>query len=68
MTYFLEIGNGIIWMILIFLILALSPAIIMTIIGFAIKKNKPKSAKVLFIIATAYTIIGLGVCGAILSS
>ncbi len=68
MIRFLEIGDGFIWLVLFFLIIALSPAIIMTIIGFAIKKNKPKSAKVLFIIATVYTIIGLGVCGAILSN
>ena len=63
----LEIGNEIVWLILGFLILALSPAIIMTIIGFSIKKNKPKAAKVLFIIATIYTVIGLGVCGVMLN-
>ena len=63
MTHFLEIGNEIIWVILIFLILALSPSIILTIIGFVIKKNNPKAAKVLFIISVVYIIIGLGICG-----
>lgn len=63
MTHFLEVGNEIIWVILIFLIIALSPAIIMTIVGLVIKKKNPKAAKILFIISTVYIIIGLGVCG-----
>tara|TARA_R110002126_G_scaffold63505_1_gene162648 strand:+ start:1468 stop:1671 length:204 start_codon:yes stop_codon:yes gene_type:complete len=63
MTHFLEVGNEIVWVILIVLILALSPAIIMTIIGLVIKKKNLKAAKVLFIISTVYIIIGLGVCG-----
>ena len=63
MTHFLEVGNEIIWVILIFLIIALSPAIIMTIEGLVIKKKNPKAAKILFIISTVYIIIGLGVCG-----
>ncbi|MBT30086.1 MAG: hypothetical protein CMO01_10540 [Thalassobius sp.] len=40
-----------------------SPAILLLIIGFALKKSKPKAAKVLFIIAGIYFVIGAGVCG-----
>ena len=63
MTHFLEVGNEIVWIILIVLILTLSPAIIMTIVGLVIKKKNPKAAKILFILSTIYIIIGLGVCG-----
>lgn len=45
----------------------LSPAIILFIIGRAIYKRKPKTSKILYIIATVYAIIGLGVCGTLLS-
>ena len=63
MIALLEIGNEIIWVILGILLLALAPAIIMTIIGFVIRKKNPKAAKVLFIISAVYIIIGLGFCG-----
>ena len=46
----------------------LSPAIIMTIIGFAVRKRNKKAAKILFIMASVYSIIGLGICGALLNS
>ncbi len=56
--------------ILIFVItlVMMSPAIIMTIIGFAIRKKRPKPAKVLFIISAIYLIVGLGICGSILNA
>ncbi len=67
MTLLVELGDDFIWVVLLFLVIALSPAIIMTIIGFAIRRNKPKAAKVLFIVSAVYAIVGLGVCGALLS-
>ncbi len=48
------------------LIIMLSPALIMYIIGFSVKKNKPKTAKILFILATVYLTISLGICGSIM--
>lgn len=46
----------------VFIILLLIP-LVLTIIGFKIRKRKPKTAKILFICAISYLIIGLGVCG-----
>ena len=54
--------------IIIALIITNSPAIIMFIIGYSIRKTKPKASKILYIIATIYTIIGLGICGTLLIS
>ncbi len=53
--------------ILLILLLALSPAIVATIIGFVIKNKRPKAAKYLFILSGIYLIIGLGICGTLLS-
>lgn len=39
------------------------PAIIMLSIGFAKRKTKPQTAKVLFILSGVYFIIGAGICG-----
>jgi len=57
-------GGSYFWPIIlwVFVSLFLIP-LILTIIGFAIKKNRPKAAKTLFICAAAYLIIGLGFCG-----
>ncbi len=49
-----------------FLLVAYSPAIIMAIIGFVKLKKNPKTAKILFIIAGVYVIVGLGICGAMI--
>ncbi|UZR99278.1 hypothetical protein [Chondrinema litorale] len=49
--------------ILVLYLIGHSPAILLLIIGFALKKSKPKAAKVLFIIAGIYFVIGAGVCG-----
>nr|WP_321246556.1 hypothetical protein [uncultured Psychroserpens sp.] len=43
------------------------PAILLTIIGFAVYKKNKKAAKVLFILATVYVIISLGICGALMN-
>ena len=53
---------------LIYLILAimLGPAILLAIIGFAIREKNKKAAKVLFILAAVYVIVSLGLCGGIM--
>ncbi|MCB0456279.1 MAG: hypothetical protein R2776_05695 [Flavobacteriaceae bacterium] len=53
---------------LIYLVLAvlLGPAIILAIIGAALKKKYKKAAKVLFIIAVVYSIVSLGIFGALM--
>ncbi len=43
------------------------PAFVLLIVGLVLRKQKPKTSKVLFIIAGVYFIIGTGICGAILS-
>lgn len=65
MELILEPGNldGLIWLIL---AVMLGPAILLTIIGFAVRKANKKAAKVLFILATIYVIVSLGVCGALI--
>ena len=54
---------------LIYLIVAImfGPAILLAIIGFAVLKKNKKAAKVLFILATAYVIISLGICGSMMA-
>ena len=42
------------------------PAFIMLIIGFNKRKTKPETAKILFIIAGLYFLIGAGICGGML--
>ncbi len=53
---------------LIYLIIAImfGPAILLTIVGFAILKKNKKAAKVLFILAAIYVIISLGICGSMM--
>lgn len=54
---------------LIYLLVAimLGPAIIMTIIGFAVLKKNKKAAKVLFILSAVYVIVSLGICGSMMA-
>lgn len=52
--------------IIVALIISNIPALILILIGYGIRQNKPKASKILFIIATAYIIIGLGICGTLL--
>ena len=53
---------------LIYLIVAImfGPAILLAIIGFAVLKKNKKAAKVLFILATIYVIVSLGICGSMM--
>ncbi|WP_040279558.1 hypothetical protein [Psychroserpens damuponensis] len=49
------------------LLIMFGPGILLTIIGIAVYGKNKKAAKVLFIIAVVYTIISLGLCGALMS-
>ncbi|MFD0990487.1 hypothetical protein ACFQ1R_10300 [Mariniflexile jejuense] len=48
------------------ILLILSPAILLTIIGFEKKQEKDKNANVFFITATIYVLIGIGFCGSLI--
>lgn len=59
---FLEGSFGIGAVVLILLLLA-SPAIVLIIIGFILRKlEKRKAAKIFFILGVLYAVIGLGYC------
>jgi len=62
----LEVGNlgGLVAILIMIMVV---PPIILTIIGFAVRINNPKTAKVLFILAVLYLIVGLGICGGLLN-
>lgn len=57
--------HGLEILILLVFIYWLTP-LILIIIGLAMLKSKPKSAKVLFIIAGTMLVVGLGFCGLLL--
>ncbi len=61
----LEVGNlgG---LVAIFVLIMVGPPLLLTIIGFFVRKNHPKAAKVIFILATVYLIAGLGICGSLM--
>lgn len=61
----LEVGNlqGLFALIIMIMV---GPPVLFAIIGFAVKKNNPNAAKVLFILGALYLIIGLGICGGVL--
>lgn len=63
MTILLIEGGDFLGLVIFIIILMLAPAVIMTIIGFLLRKTKPKASKILFIISVIYTIISLGICG-----
>jgi hypothetical protein len=62
----LEVGNmdGIITLLV---LIMLGPPVLLTITGLAVRSNNPKTAKVLFILAVLYLIVGLGICGGLLN-
>lgn len=60
----IEVGN-LDGLIVIMFAIMFGPAILLTIIGFAVKKRHKKAAKILFILAAVYLIISLGICGAL---
>ena len=53
-------------LIIILVLLMIGPPVLLSIIGFLIKKNSPKTAKILFILAALYLLIGLGICGSLI--
>ena len=61
----LEVGN-LDGLVVILVSIMVIPPIILTIIGFSIRKNYKKTALVLYILAALYLLIGLGICGAII--
>ena len=52
--------------IFLFFLIGNSPALLLLLIGAVLRGRKPKTAKVLFIIAGIYLLIGLGLCGMML--
>ncbi|MGO4771452.1 hypothetical protein ACEN2I_07290 [Flavobacterium sp. W22_SRS_FK3] len=62
----LEVGN-LNGLILFFVLIMVGPPILFAIIGLSIKKGNPKAAKVLFVLAVVYLIVGLGICGGLIS-
>lgn len=44
------------------------PAFGLLILGFICRKSKPRTSKILLIIACVYFLIGAGICGTILNS
>ena len=61
----LEVGN-LDGLVAFFVSIMLVPPAFLTIIGFAVKRNNPKTAKVLFILSEVYLVIGLGICGGLM--
>nr|WP_294927468.1 hypothetical protein [uncultured Flavobacterium sp.] len=61
----LEVGN-LDGLVAILFSIMLGPPVLLTIIGFAVKRNNPKTAKVLFILGAVYLLIGLGICGGLI--
>ncbi|WP_395076901.1 hypothetical protein [Flavobacterium sp.] len=61
----LEVGNlgG---LVVILILIMVGPPIVLSIIGFAVRSNSPKTAKILFILAALYLLIGLGICGGLI--
>lgn len=58
--------NGFFIILIIYLFCHL-PAIILMVLGLIWRKSKPRTAKVLLIIAGIYFIVGGGICGTILT-
>lgn len=66
-TIFLEVGNldGLVYLILLIL---LGPPIFLSIIGIILLKTKNRKAgKIFFILAGIYLVVGLGICGALMT-
>lgn len=61
----LEVG-GLGGLVVILVLIMIGPPILLTIIGLVINKNQPKAAKVLYILASVYLLIGLGICGSLM--
>lgn len=62
----LEVGN-LDGLLIIILVVMFGPPLALTLIGFLIKKESPNTAKTFFNFATLYLIVGLGICGSMLT-
>lgn len=60
-------NDGFLALIIILALSMIGLPVILTIIGLFIRKTKPNTAKTLFIIAVVYIIVGLGICGTLIS-
>ncbi len=67
MLYFLEGNMNLDGLIFLILAIMFGPAILLAIIGLAVRKNNKKAAKVLFILAAVYVIVSLGICGGMIA-
>ncbi|MDO5970324.1 hypothetical protein Q4Q35_10960 [Flavivirga aquimarina] len=67
MLYFLEGNMNLDGLIYLILAIMFGPAILLAIIGFVIREKNKKAAKVLFILATIYVIVSLGLCGSMMT-
>ncbi len=67
MLYFLEGNMNLDGLIYLILAIMLGPAILLAIIGLAVRKNNKKAAKVLFILAAVYVIVSFGICGGMMT-
>ena len=61
----LEVG-GLGGLVVILVLIMIGPSILLALIGLVINKNQPKAAKVLYILASVYLLIGLGICGSMM--
>ncbi|WP_130735693.1 hypothetical protein [Flavobacterium sp. J27] len=61
----LEVGNlnGLIFF---FLLIMFGPPLLLGVFGAIVRKNSPKAAKVLYILAVLYLLVGLGICGSLM--
>ncbi|UII22302.1 hypothetical protein [Fulvivirga ligni] len=53
-------------LVIFFLLIIFGPPLLLVLIGFAIKSNSAKGAKVLFIMAVTYLLIAGGICGTLM--
>ncbi len=64
---FLEGGNYD-FILYFFLMILLGPPALLALIGFVVYRNqKRKTAKILFILSGVYLVVGLGICGVLVS-
>ncbi|MDR7209536.1 hypothetical protein [Flavobacterium piscis] len=62
----LEVGN-LDGLVTILVLIMVGPPFLFSIIGFSVRKNHPKTAKVLFILSAVYLLVGLGICGSLMA-
>ena len=60
------LNNGYLGIILIYLLIWLSPALILIIVGLTRRKENPELAGWLFIIAVIYLIVSFGMCASMM--